>query len=226
MDKKSYIKEHSWSGFKSGIKYSSYVYLGATIASLLISLAVVPIFPFTLLIFNPVVWAMLGVAFVGLSGAAMSIASPLFHWAKDSINQRKAERKKGKAISNCRTSDDKLGTPSGNIVITDRVYNSDKENYVLSVLESSILASGFMEKTNPKDYQYWLDYSDIVYIAYDAYGYLPSQIKNDVYFFVCKPELVSGRIPDSKLEPDQKGRFFSNGKLLTDRGLAFRTQRL
>lgn len=51
---KNYINEHSWSGFKSGIKYSFYVYLGATIASLLISLAVVPIFPFTLLIFNPV----------------------------------------------------------------------------------------------------------------------------------------------------------------------------
>ncbi|WP_255563498.1 Ulp1 family isopeptidase, partial [Wolbachia endosymbiont of Bemisia tabaci] len=197
--------------FKSGVKYSSYLYLGATVASLFAAFASVP-GVLTLVASNPVAWAVLGVAFIVLSGVAISVAKPLFHWAKDSINQRKfekgeektissckikdsinqreIEKEEGKAISDYKTLDNKLGTPS--IRTTARLDAQEKDT-IASLLENSVAFSEFMQKTNRGDYEFELDYVDIIYIAYNTYGYLPCQIENNVYFFACKPEQISDK---------------------------------
>lgn len=145
MDKKSYIKEHSWSGFKSGIKYSSYVYLGATIASLLISLTIAPIFPFVLLVSNPVAWAVLGVAFIVLSGLALAIIKPLFHLAYDNINKEKYQ----------------IEAPSS---LLNGVEVNREE-----LLRSS---ENFVSETIKGNYGCWLTSNEIEDIAEKKYGYL------------------------------------------------------
>ncbi|MCA7009812.1 Ulp1 family isopeptidase [Wolbachia endosymbiont of Tribolium confusum] len=181
MDKKSYIKEHSWGGFKSGVKYSAYLYLGATIASLLISLAVVPIFPFTLLIFNPVVWAMLGVAFVSFSAVAMSIGSPLYHRVKDSINQRKIKKEEGQGREKVVDGDEKqpvntnikVESPSS-LLESDVSVNKKKLFY-------SKEYNTLVHNVNNGKYTSWLSTREIEDIAKAVYGYdADLNFENDV----------------------------------------------
>lgn len=147
MDKKSYIKEHSWGGFKSGVKYSAYLYLGATVASLLISLTIAPIFPFVLLASNPIAWAVLGVAFVISSGMALAIMKPLFHLTYDYINKEKYQAEAPSSLLR-------------DVEVSKRELFLDKKRY-----------STFVHSTVSGNYQCWMRGWEITDIAEKKYGY-------------------------------------------------------
>ncbi|WP_250296252.1 Ulp1 family isopeptidase [Wolbachia endosymbiont of Oedothorax gibbosus] len=130
---------------------------------MLISLTVVPIFPFALLAFNPIAWAMLGVAFIVLSGAAMSIASPLFHWAVDE-GKKQPESELNKNVE--------VESPSSllsNIDVSKNKLFYSKEYDTL------------VHNTNNGNYTRWLTSYEIPDIAKAVYGYdVELNFENDV----------------------------------------------
>lgn len=175
----NYIKKHSPTGFKSGLKYAACFYIGATIAGFIsplllvfdaIDLANFLILPLYMIMTNFVAWAAIGVIFIVASGVAMSIAKPFFHLTKDLINERRAQKKENgeeKVIESQgqnaekqltkSTSVDGLDTISGSL--PKRPKTPDRDSALGEDKDSFVTDKG------------WLSQSDITSIARIRYGW-------------------------------------------------------
>jgi hypothetical protein len=89
QDRRDDIKTHSSFGdFKAGMKRGTCAYAGITLASMILGailIATAPylIMPFALLMFNPAVWAGVGVACILASGMGESLMKPLIRQIED-----------------------------------------------------------------------------------------------------------------------------------------------
>lgn len=191
----NYIKKYSLSGFKFGLKYAAYLYIGATMVGLVagfisplllifdaIDLANFLILPLYMIMTNFVTWTAIGVIFIAAFGVAMSIAKPFFHLTKDLINERRAQKKENgeeKDIKLQALQDPTPVTP----VTQARPKTPDRDSGTVTP-ETAIAKDSFVDKTNNGDYHCWLSNFNIESVARIVYGYSPGGIKNDVFFSI------------------------------------------
>lgn len=183
----NYIEKYSPSGFKYGLKYAACFYIGATVACLIagfispllcifgaIDLANLLILPLAMLISNPVAWATIGVIFIAGFGVAMGIANPLFHLAKDLINERRATEKEKDVGKDIKLQALQDPTPVTQAPVTQeeqaRPKTPDRDSGTVTP-EIAITEDSFVDKTNNGDYKGWLTQSDITSIARVRYGW-------------------------------------------------------
>ncbi|APR98380.1 hypothetical protein [Wolbachia endosymbiont of Folsomia candida] len=197
----NYIQKHSLSGFKSGLKYGTYLYIGATFACLMSPLcfilganvlANILILPLAILISNPIAWIVMGMIFIAASGVIMSMATPLFHLAKDLINKARVQKKsEEKDIEHEPT----LETPERSItpIALDIPKTPDRES---GIVIQEVVKDSFVTATNKGNYEYELTTTDIRGIAESKYGWTAHKDRKGLkniskgVFFACPDDLT------------------------------------
>ncbi|WP_341808540.1 hypothetical protein [Wolbachia endosymbiont (group E) of Neria commutata] len=137
-----------------------------------VNLANFLILPLAMLITNFVAWAAIGVIFIVVSAVVMSIAKPLFHLAKDFINERRAQKKENgeEKVTELKGLQEKIPENQARSVVPDRSKTPDRDSGTVTP-ETAIAKDSFVDKTNNGDYNCWLSHSDIANIARVHYGW-------------------------------------------------------
>ncbi|MDR2548586.1 MAG: hypothetical protein LBC34_03805 [Rickettsiales bacterium] len=139
--------------------------LGLIIGSTLLT------FPLAMLISNPIVWILMGVALAVTYKLAIE---PLFYWVKGYVSGKGADQDK----------DSGVGSELGSEDSSRRSSNASLDSG-LGGKEFHENLQTLVHQTNRENYAYWLDDDDIKYIARVVYGYSQSEHSNNNVYFLA-----------------------------------------
>ncbi|MDG7056696.1 MAG: hypothetical protein LKM43_00885 [Wolbachia endosymbiont of Penenirmus auritus] len=180
---------------KDGGRFAIYafgIYLGATLTigclgSIIGSTLLT--FPLAMLISNPIVWILMGVALAVTYKLAIE---PLFYWVKGYVSGKGADKDSGVGSE--------LDSENSSDVSSNDSLDSGLGGEFYENLDTLV------HQTNRKNYAYWLQQYDIAHIARVKYGY--SEDSADGIFF-CIPgnlETLNERLIEYKNRVEQEDR--------------------
>ncbi|MDG7055641.1 MAG: hypothetical protein LJD31_03865 [Wolbachia endosymbiont of Menacanthus eurysternus] len=163
--------------------------LGLIIGSTLLT------FPLAMLISNPIVWILMGVALAVTYKLAIE---PLFYWVKGYVSGKGADKDSG------------VGSELDSENSSDVSSNDSLDSGLGGEFHENL--DTLVHQTNRKNYAYWLQQHDIAHIARVKYGY--SEDSADGIFF-CIPgnlESLSERLREykNKAEQENSKRIFTS----------------